>query len=728
LIVFGWIVISIILICAVAGAIAACIDDEQGLGKEFLEGIYSIGYIFLPVAGIMASVPFLTEMIKIYVQPLFESIHANPAMAATIFIAVDMGGLQLARELCGDSMESWITAMTTGYMAGSTIVFSIPVGLAMLHKRDHKYMALGAMAGLLSIPIGVFIANIIIWMLNPAIRPTASISGETVPDLLKDMSLVTLLVNLAPLAGIVTVLALGLKFFPNLMIRLFMGFGRFMGIFVKLVLVACIVQYFTFATFKIGLFTWLFGWWGFDPPIPEPTQAILASKPNGFTDDTYIIRALEVAGYIGIMLAGAFPMVYLLRKYLSKPIELVGRKIGLDATGAAGMLAAAANILAMFRLVKDMRPRDKVLCIAFAVCAAFTFGDHLAFTTNFQPNLLLPVMLGKLGGGMCGFLIATWLCVPKALELEEKDMIDNVHTVLKHVPALKDRVPTAITKLRGGLTNTIYKIEYGNEAFVVRLFGKDTDLLGIDRDHEHAVSTAVAAAGVAPEVVAYLPKGTIAEIDDFQGASIVHFVVGKLLDEDDARKPEILQRIVQTLKACHAAPVGEDLGEPFSVFKIVKHYVDESKKNKVALPAAFDDAMTIMDRIEKEVASNDAPCLCHNDLLAGNFIDDGTAMRVIDWEYGGMGDRYFDLGNFAVNLQMSDGQEKALLQAYFGDATPEAQRRLKLMRLASDMREATWSYLQSALSKLHPPQYYLDRGNVHLERFRNEAKASGLVS
>jgi thiamine kinase-like enzyme len=440
------------------------------------------------------------------------------------------------------------------------------------------------------------------------------------------------------------------------------------------------------------------------------------------------MRALEVAGYIGIMLAGAFPMVYLIRKYLSKPIEFVGRKIGLDATGAAGMLAAAANILAMFRLVKDMRPRDKVLCIAFAVCAAFTFGDHLAFTTNFQPTLLLPVMVGKLGGGMCGFLIATWLCVPKALELEEKDMIDNVHIVLKHVPALKDRVPTAIIKLRGGLTNTIYKVEYGNDAYVVRMFGPGTELLGIDREREHAVSVAVAAAGVAPEIVGYLPKGSITEIDDFQGASVVHFIVGKLLDEADARKPETLQRIVTTLKTCHAAPVGEDLGEPFSVFKIVRHYVDEAKKNKVALPASLNDALANMDRIEKEVGTTETPCLCHNDLLAGNFIDDGTTMRVIDWEYGGMGDRYFDLGNFAVNLQMTDEQETAFLRAYFGEATPASLRRLKMMRLASDLREATWSYLQSALSKLKSPQYYMERGNEHLERFRKEAKASGLVS
>ena len=155
---FGWIVISIILASAVAGAIAACWDDEKGLGKEFLEGIYAIGYIFLPVAGIMASVPFLAAFIRTVFGPIFSLVGADPAMAATTFIAVDMGGYMLAHELAA-SNENWITAMTAGYMAGATIVFSIPVGLAMLQKRDHKYMALGAMAGLLSIPIGVLVSN-----------------------------------------------------------------------------------------------------------------------------------------------------------------------------------------------------------------------------------------------------------------------------------------------------------------------------------------------------------------------------------------------------------------------------------------------------------------------------------------------------------------------------------------------------------------------------------------
>jgi ethanolamine transporter len=422
MVVFGWVVISIILASAVAGAVAACWDEENGLGKEFLEGIYSIGYIFLPVAGIMASAPYLAAFIRAVFRPVFSLVGADPAMAATTFIAVDMGGYMLAEELAA-SKENWITAMTAGYMAGATIVFSIPVGLAMLQKRDHKYMALGAMAGLLSIPIGVLVANLILWLLSPDIRESIATQGEPAYQL--QMSLPQILLNILPLALIMSALAIGLRLAPDLMIRLFMGFGRLVSILVKLALVACIVEYFTTATFGVGLVKWVFGSWGFAPVIADADQIKELAKTPDRLDDVHIIRALEVAGYIGIMLAGAFPMVYLVRKYFAKPIEAVGRKIGLEAIGAAGVLAAAANILAMFRLVKEMRPRDKVLCIAFAVCAAFTFGDHLAFTTNFQPNLLLPILAGKLTGGVCGFLIATWLCVPKALELEKQDLIDD---------------------------------------------------------------------------------------------------------------------------------------------------------------------------------------------------------------------------------------------------------------------------------------------------------------
>ncbi|MDZ4907177.1 ethanolamine utilization protein EutH, partial [Clostridium perfringens] len=122
---------------------------------------------------------------------------------------------------------------------------------------------------------------------------------------------------------------------------------------------------------------------------------------------------------IGIMLCGAFPMVYLIKKYLAKPLNVIGKKFGLSTDATTGLLAAAANVLALFAMIKDMNAEDKVKTIAFSVCGAFLIGDHLAFTANFQPNLILPIMIGKLVAGVCAVIIAVKIAVPKAKKLEE---------------------------------------------------------------------------------------------------------------------------------------------------------------------------------------------------------------------------------------------------------------------------------------------------------------------
>lgn len=405
--IIGIVVVSVVMCCAVAGALASLFDSEQGLGKEFLDGLHAIGYIFVPVAGVMAAIPLLSQLVSATAGPVYSTVGADPAMAATTFIAVDMGGYQLARSLT-DVHEIWIMAMMTGYMAGATIVFSIPVGLAMLDKKDHPYMALGVLSGVLSIPIGVFISCALLWIVQPSIRPEVATAGLASYQLTLDMP--TILVNLAPLVIIMTLIALGLHFVPGRMIQGFMAFGRMMDIGIKLVVVSCIVEYFTTIFYGQGVFAYLFGGWKLAPII---------------ADEKDQLRALEVAGYIGTMLTGAFPMVYLIKKYLARPMDKLGRHVGLESAGAAGLLASTANILAMFRLVRDMRPRDKVLNISFAVCAAFLFGDHLAFTANFQPTLIVAVMLGKLGGGIAGYLLACKLSVPKALEIEKQEMAEQ---------------------------------------------------------------------------------------------------------------------------------------------------------------------------------------------------------------------------------------------------------------------------------------------------------------
>jgi len=380
---FGQIVIYIIMACALVGCVASIIKEESELGNQFLEGLNSIGPIFLPVAGIMASAPFITRFVSMVFGPMFGAIGADPAMAATTFISNDMGGYQLANALA-QTRESWIMAMMTGYMAGATIVFSIPVALKMIKKEDRRYLALGVIAGFIAIPIGVLVSSIIVALSNPMIRESIATFGDANYQL--SLDIITIGRNLIPLIIICGLIAIGLYFIPQKMIKGFNIFGKVLDSCLRLVVVFCVVEYFT------GVFTKVFGSWGFEPII---------------ADEADINRALEIAGYIGIMLCGAFPMVYLIKTYLNKPLGWIGGKVGLSSDATAGILAATANILALFAMVGDLKPYDKVKCIAYGVPCAFLIGDDLAFTANFQPNLILPVMAGKLCAGILSIFIAT---------------------------------------------------------------------------------------------------------------------------------------------------------------------------------------------------------------------------------------------------------------------------------------------------------------------------------
>ncbi len=396
--IIGQVVIGIMMFFVVVGAIAAIRDEDSGLGAEFKAGLHSIGPIFIPVAGIMASIPYLSVFVDRVIGPVFGVFGGSPAMASTTFIAVDMGGYQLAEATAGNT-NAWMIAMVTGYMAGATLVFSIPVGLAMLERADHKYMALGIMSGILTVPIGVFITVLIMALTGTNVRDEVSTESASTHEF--TMGLGTMLANLAPLAIVVLAIAAGLKFRPQMMITGFIWFGRLLDAGLKIVLAFAIVEYFT------GFFSWAFGAWGFDP--------IIADEADQF-------RALEIAGYIGIMLAGAFPMVWAIKTYLARPLSVVGGKVGISPEGSAGILAAAANILALFHLVKSMPAKDKVLSIAFAVCSAFLLGDHLAFTANFQPNMIGALLIGKLSAGILAIVLAYWIAVPTARRLEREDL------------------------------------------------------------------------------------------------------------------------------------------------------------------------------------------------------------------------------------------------------------------------------------------------------------------
>jgi thiamine kinase-like enzyme len=285
-----------------------------------------------------------------------------------------------------------------------------------------------------------------------------------------------------------------------------------------------------------------------------------------------------------------------------------------------------------------------------------------------------------------------------------------MNELLDLVPDWRGR-PRTISALEGGLTNRNYRVDVAGSSYVLRIPGEETALLGIDRQVEAACSRAAAESGVGPDVLAYLPE---------HGALVRRFVEGRVLVTDDVRKPEILQRVVDSVRRYHDSPPGCGT---FSPLETVQEYRKLARERGVLLPPAFSEAIEILVlRIGEH--SPEPPCPCHNDLLAANLVDDGATVQIIDWEYAGMGDRYFDLGNLAANNEFEPQHEMALLQAYFRqpDVPPARLRHLRTMRLASDLREAAWGYLQAAISKLD--EDYLGYAQRHLNRFMSRATTS----
>jgi thiamine kinase-like enzyme len=278
----------------------------------------------------------------------------------------------------------------------------------------------------------------------------------------------------------------------------------------------------------------------------------------------------------------------------------------------------------------------------------------------------------------------------------------NERELIQLIPELCGRALT-VSPLAGGLTNRNYRIDADGASYVLRVAGRNTVSLGIDRACEVACSRAAAGLGVGPEVVAYLPE---------HDATLRRFLPGRTLAAEDIQQPAVLRRLVEVLRRYHNGPPGTGT---FSPFTTVRNYHALALEHHVIFSDYLDRALERFARVEQDLRTDDPPCPCHNDLLAGNFIDDGSAVRIIDWEYGGMGDRFFDLGNLAVNNEFADDHEQVLLTFYFGTVRPDHLRRLRLMRLVSDMREAMWGFAQAAISTLDVD--YLAYGRKHLERF-----------
>ena len=340
------------------GALDRIFGNRLGLGKQLEEGFLAMGALALSMLGILCLAPVLAKLLRPILVPFFSFLGADPAMFAGSILANDMGGAALAEELAGSTEAAQFGGLIIGAMLGATLVFTIPVAMGILSREDHPALARGILAGIITIPLGALAGGLT--------------AGFPIGMLLR---------NLIPIVLFAALLALGLWKWERIMIRGFLIFGKGITAVITVGLAAAVFEALTDITLIPGL-----------NPISQ---------------------GAEVVAEIAFVLAGAFPLVYALTKLLRKPLLKLGGLMGMNETAAAGLLASLANSIPMLGMVKDMDQRGKILNVAFAVSAAFVFGDHLGFTAGYDREMLLPVIVAKLTGGISALLLALLLTRPK---------------------------------------------------------------------------------------------------------------------------------------------------------------------------------------------------------------------------------------------------------------------------------------------------------------------------
>ena len=351
------IILWILMMCMVLGGIDRAIGNKFGLGEQFEEGFNALGPLALAMVGIISLSPVLATLLGPIINPVYALVGADPAMFAGTLLACDMGGWPLAQQMTENPQAAQLSGLVLGSMMGATIVFTIPVSLGIIEKDDRGFLAKGILAGICTIPVGVLVSGLI-----------------------AGFPLGMVLINLIPIVTAALLIAFGLWRFPNAMTTGFEWFGKILLAIITVGLMIAVLE--QVLSIKI---------------MPEGWEL----KP--------VTEGLETVGLIAIVLLGAFPAVFLIIKLAGKPLGKVGKLIGINDTAAGGMIATLANNIPMFQVMKDMDNRGKVVNSAFAVSAAFAFGDHLGFVAGAESSMIAAVIAGKLVAGIAAVALALLL-------------------------------------------------------------------------------------------------------------------------------------------------------------------------------------------------------------------------------------------------------------------------------------------------------------------------------
>ena len=268
-----------------------------------------------------------------------------------------------------------------------------------------------------------------------------------------------------------------------------------------------------------------------------------------------------------------------------------------------------------------------------------------------------------------------------------------------------------VSQLSGGLTNENYLVESGGQRYVMRMPGQSTELLAIDRDNEVYNTKAAASTGIGPQVLEH-----VAGLDIL----VLEFIAGPTMSAKALQSTDMAARMASSFRRLHGAP---PFLKDFNMFRLIEYYLGIVDKHQVAIPDGYRDWLPTVAAIESAVSAGALPPVpCHNDLLCENFIDDGNALRIVDYELSGNNDPCFDLGNTAQEAEFDQGLRAELCEAYFGRNDARQLARMNLFALMSDVGWTLWGAIQAKISAVDFDfrGYYSGRWERALEVMQSE--------
>ncbi|WP_026486526.1 ethanolamine utilization protein EutH [Caldanaerobius polysaccharolyticus] len=347
----GNVVLYLIGVFFAIGGLDYAIGSPLGLGKKFEEGIKAMGAVGLGMIGIYSISPAISQVLLIAITPVSKVFGVDPSAIAASFLAVDMGGYQIARSLAFDEKMGLFSGVVVASNLGAAISFSIPVAMGMISRDEQRYFSKGVMIGVIAIPIGCFAAGL--WYgLNPL-------------KLLKDM---------LPILVISAFIGIGLSLIPDVLLGCFDAFGK---VIIGLSTAGLLAQG-GYSVFGINL--------GFEV-IP-------------------LQQVMSVVGKIAFILGGAYPMLAVLEKFFGSFLKKIGNRYGIDSSSVISLLGNLATNLLVFGNFKNMNAKGKVVCSAFAISGAFVFGGQMGFVSSVAPSMLVPFMVSKFVAGLFGLMLA----------------------------------------------------------------------------------------------------------------------------------------------------------------------------------------------------------------------------------------------------------------------------------------------------------------------------------